>query len=417
MGVIIDDINDIGGGAVQIFSANTGCTWLESDKADAEKEKQNPAEQEARRTLSDVFRCNNLVVLAGLGTSLCVRNPAGQVVAPTMAALWERVKESHEFIYEPEWPVLLGLVRHDPNDQNLEALLSKCRLAESFLDGDELSKVQTFIELAESEIYNAVNFLQPNHDLPAHSEFLRRAARRSNRKYRTKLFTTNYDRCFEEAGRQGRFVVIDGFSQTMPPTFDAVHFTYDIVRRDRESDTQDFIPNVFHLYKLHGSIDWEREKTTGEIYKVTKPANPLLIYPRNSKYELAFEQPYLEMMSALQAALREPNTGLLVVGFGFNDSHLAEPIMSAVRSNLSLKAVVVSPGLAPWTDGDGVTQPGEAEKNLHLARLKGLAENGDARLALVNCSFEELVGYIPDIAAESDLEKHFERLRKLEGMK
>jgi homogentisate 1,2-dioxygenase len=56
------------------------------------------------------------------------------------------------------------------------------------------------------------------------------------------------------------------------------------------------------------------------------PKSTVLVYPRNTKYELAFEQPYIEMMSAFQAAIRQPETALLVVGFGFNDNHLAEPI-------------------------------------------------------------------------------------------
>lgn len=403
---------------MQVLTIETGGKWLADAANGSNDEELGRAEREARRAVSDVFRCNNLVVLTGLGTSLCLKGDDGKRLAPTMGDLWTRVRKEHEVFDVPAWADLLRLVRHDPEEENLEALLSRCRLAEAFLDRDDLKHVQSFISLAEAEIYDAVNFLKPNHALPAHSEFLRRAGRRSNRKCRMKLFTTNYDRCFEEAGRQGRFVVIDGFSQTMPPTFDAVHFTYDIVRRDRDNDTQDFIPNVFHLYKLHGSIDWERDDASGEIHKVAgKPGKPLLIYPRNSKYELAFEQPYLEMIAALQAALREPNTGLLVVGFGFNDNHLSEPILSAIRSNLALKVVVVGPFLAPTTGGNGTGHRGETASNGYLQRLQQLIEHGDARLGLLNCSFDELVGYIPDIAAESDLERHFERMRRLEAPK
>jgi len=400
---------------MKIMTIETRGQWQAVDAEAAANGDHDQADKEARRVVSDVSRCNSLVVLAGLGTSLCLQDTTGKRLAPTMADLWARVKVAHEVIDDPAWADLLGLVRHDPEDKNLEALLSRCRLAEAFLEGSNLKHIQDFIALAEGEIYDAVNFLKPGHELPAHSEFLRRAARRSNRKSRMKLFTTNYDRCFEEAGRQGRYVVIDGFSQTMPPTFDAVHFTYDIVWRDRANDTQDFIPNVFHLYKLHGSLDWERNEENGEIRKLAgKPKQPLLIYPRNSKYELAFEQPYLEMIAALQAALREPNTGLLVVGFGFNDNHLAEPILSAIRSNLSLKVAVVSPGLAPYVTQEGEQRSGEAESNRYLRRLQQLIEHGDARLSLLNSTFDELVGYIPDIAAESDLERHFERVRKLE---
>lgn len=311
----------------------------------------------------------------------------------------------------------MAMVRHPANDTNLENLLSRCRLAQGFLSGEELAQLETFIQLAENDIKEKVDFIQQGQHLPVHLEFLRRVARRSNRKSRAKVFTTNYDHCFEEAGRQGRYVIIDGFSQTQPPTFDAVYFSYDIVRRDRDTDTSDFIPNVFHLYKVHGSIDWERNEISGEIQKTASPKIPLLIYPRSTKYELAFAQPYLEMMSALQAALREPNTGLLVVGFGFNDNHLAEPILSAVRSNLSLKAAVVSPRLCavpPKEEGEAPT-PGESVTNPHLKKLAALITSGDARLALLGCGFDELIPYIPDIVAETDLERHLERVRKLEA--
>jgi hypothetical protein len=129
---------------------------------------------------------------------------------------------------------------------------------------------------------------------------------------------------------------------------------------------------------------------------------------------MAFEPPYLEMISAFQSCLRQPNTGILIVGFGFNDNHLAEPILSAVRSNLGLKLVAVSPFLAPYnTPGNPVSAPGEAVTNPHLAKLVALAEAGDARISLINESFEGLLPHVPDLVAESDREKHVARLRNL----
>lgn len=412
---------------MKVLSANTSGKWIEPPlpppPGQDDVQRPDTATQEARRVLSDLFRCNNLVVLSGLGTSLCVQPHPGGAPPPTMKVLWDRV--SARLNLDMDIPLtfeaMLTLVGYTGRQDDIEALLSRCRLAESFLEDPDRATVTAFIALAEDEIVKATNFVRPNHALPVHTEFLRRAARRTNRKSRTRIFTTNYDRSFEEAGRQGRYVVIDGFSHTSPATFDAVNFTYDIVRRSKESDTQDFIPNVFHLYKLHGSIDWTRDEASGEIYKWPGTDKPLLIYPRNSKFELAFEQPYLEMISALQAALREPNTGLLVVGFGFNDTHIAEPIMSAIRSNLSLKVVVAGPFLAPQTPVAGqapvagqIPSPGEALTNKYLKRIQDLAGSGDARLALLNCGFESLMPYVPDLAAESDLEQHVERLRRTE---
>lgn len=380
---------------------------------------EDPAKAEAKRALSDIMRCSNLIVLAGLGTSLCVQPAsANGPKAPTMADLWQQIsikQDAAAVAVNPNGPnfqELLALVGHSPAKKDIEALMSRCRLAESFLTGAQKEEVVKFVLLAEAHIISATNFVVTNHPLPVHAEFLRRAARRPQRKSRMKVFTTNYDRCYEEAGRQGRYVVVDGFSHTVPPTFDAIHFSYETVRRLGDTESFDPIPNCFHLYKLHGSVDWQRQDPSGEITKWTSGGKPVLIYPRNSKYELAFEQPYLEMIGAFQTAVREPDIGLLVVGFGFNDNHLAEPIMSAIRSNLSMKIVVVSPGLAPWNNGTNQGL-GECVSNKYLAQLKSLAASGDARITLLNCGFEEMVPFVPDLAAETDLERHIARLRNI----
>lgn len=412
---------------MQVLSSRTGGQWITPEPTSSAGAPvvgtpaisgEDPALAEAKRALSDVIRCDNLVVLSGLGTSLCVQ-PAegGGLKAPTVVDLWNQAQVSQDIPAPPGSPPrisfadILQLVGYPADKKDIEALLSRCRLAESFITGNDGAEVTRFIATAEAVIVASTNFVFWNHPLPVHREFLRRTVRRSKRKPRAKIFTTNYDRCFEEAGRQGRYVVVDGFSHAWPPTFDAVHFTYETARRLRESEVLDLIPNVFHLYKLHGSIDWYRNENSGEITKWTA-GKPLLIYPRNSKYELAFEQPYLEMMSAFQGALREPDTGVMVVGFGFNDSHLAEPIMSAIQSNLALKVVVVSPGLAPQGP-NGEHSPGECGTNKYLGRLRDLVSAGDARVTLLNCGFEQMVPMVPDLVAETDLEQHVARLRSI----
>lgn len=137
------------------------------------------------------------------------------------------------------------------------------------------------------------------------------------------------------------------------------------------------------------------------------------------------------MMAALQAALREPNTGLLIVGFGFNDNHVAEPILSAIRSNLGLKVVVVDPALVKIEDGhryvrqggdqDDLNENGDLEEvgtavtNAFINNIQRLIDQGDARLTLLNGTFEDMTREMPDLTAETDLEKHMSRLRVIEG--
>ena len=415
---------------MQIFSLHSGAQWIATKRTaialqEGEKEVRDPAKEEIKRVLSDIFRCNNLVVLAGLGTSLHVnaergqngRVPmAGKRIAPTMPDLWQKAEAKSGANFDK----VINLTKFPKDDANsegnIEALLSYCKIGVEFNEGDNKTLISTFIAETEEIIRNEVDFLTDDDSVEVHSELLRRIARRSNRKIRTKIFTTNYDLCFEYAARYGRYVAIDGFSHTIPQVFDSICFSYDIVKREANPDSHDFISNVFLLYKLHGSIDWEKNKTTNEIQRVAGTKNPVLVYPRNTKYQLAFEQPYIEMMSAFQTAIRQPETALLVVGFGFNDNHLAEPILSAIRSNLNLKVVICDPALAPQSDSDPTkVWAGSTEKNAHLKKLAFLISKGDARLSLINGTFQELVPELPDIAALTDLEQHLDRMRQLRG--
>ena len=223
-------------------------------------------------------------------------------------------------------------------------------------------------------------------------------ARRPSKKPRLKLFTTNYDLCFEKAASNISFIVLDGFSFSLPPKFDNSNFDFDIVRRDFEKETQDYIPNALHLYKIHGSVNWDGDNN--QIIKKEKPIVPLMIYPMNSKYELSFEQPFLEMMSRFQNIIRKPNTALITIGFGFNDNHLSQPIMSAIKSNISFKYLHVSLGL-------------EGSSNEYVKKIADLIIDGDSRLQMLEASFDKFTESLPDIAKASEEEIFIKRIKKI----
>jgi len=396
---------------MQLYNQSTGSEWkIDIDTTDAEPKE--IAKKEIDKALLELVGCENLVVLTGLGTSLHVEDILGQRLAPTMWDLWSAAKDA---VGEHEFDNILKSVNYTPDDgqENIEELLTNCKIAIDFIDdSEETEEINSFVVITEKLIHDKCNFLEPDMELGVHADFLRRTARRSNQKIRAKIFTTNYDQCFEQAGNQNGYVVIDGFSHSLPQTFDSSYFEYDIVSRDNFSKASNYIENVFHLYKLHGSVDWERT-TEGRILKSENTLKPIMVYPRNNKYEMAFEPPYLEMMAAFQSALKKPNTGLLVVGFGFNDNHLAEPILSAVRSNLNLKMVVCDPSLMP----NGVSSPlgkDTSSINPHLKKLKKLIDLGDPRISLLNCTFEELVPYVPDMVAQDEREKHLQRIQLMQ---
>lgn len=396
---------------MRVKSYNTQKGWFEpptdtaQEHSDPNSKRSDPAGDELFRLLSETVRMRHLIVLTGLGTSLCVTD-GEDTRAPTMQNLWDAVRakcDSGGNSEQSSWENVLRIARHPNQSSDIEELLSRCKMSESFVDGEDRTTISEFIRQAEDTIRAMVDFVSPDDKLPTHESFLRRLARRSVRRDRLKIFTTNYDVCFEHAAQSTGFTVVDGFSFSQPSVFDPLNFAYDIVRRSDHAETPDYIENLFHLYKIHGSIDWARDLRSGRVTKSPSTDRPLLIYPRHTKYELAFAQPYLEMISAFQSAIRRRDTGLLVVGFGFNDSHITEPILAAVETNLSLKLVVVSPSVAD-----------ECRTNHCLSRLSSMIDQGDARLGLVNAYFEELVPKIPDVTAMTDLERHRERLRAVQ---
>lgn len=369
---------------MKILDADSdGWTEVESDEDGAER---------LGRSLAQILLAENLAVLAGLGASRCIADQNGSSSAPTMDDLWEAVAEA-----DPEG---LNAARSasgwsDDWPSDVELLLSRCQMANELGSGNPLSE---FIERAERAIVEACRFTSAGMALPVHEAFLRKVARRTTRLPRAQIFTTNYDLAFETAAANTGFAVIDGFSHSYPRHFDPAYFDYDYALRDRSrsSSPVDWAPNVVHLHKLHGSVDWAA--ADGAVQRVDAPTRPLIIYPRSTKFEVSYQQPFLELMARFQSALRRADSGLLIVGTGLNDRHISEPILSAIRTNIRLAAAIVSPDLE--SGGNGVT-----------SEILDLIKRGDRRLVAISGSFEMLVDVMPDLVPTTETERHQSRVR------
>jgi SIR2-like domain len=333
-----------------------------------------------------------------------------------MSDLWDAVEAAATKAKTDEIVALIPNAK-DLN-KNIEKLLTLCKIYVTLFDDDNSKKIAKFVEVAEIAILARVNFVNKETDISSHRAVVRKIARRGIRKPRTKIFTTNYDLCFEYAALQQQFVVVDGFSHSMPQSYDRAHFSYDIVRREGANDAPDYIENIFHLYKLHGSLDWRRSGAT--IVRSLGPADgdPVLIYPRNSKYQEAFETPYLDLMGAFQSAIRAPDTSLIISGFGFNDDHISKPIMAAVEANMSLRVIICdisfideatlapNPTIVP-------TEPLPDKDRNFFQKFRRLAELGDSRITLLNGRFQDLAAALPDLVAQTERERHADRLMNL----
>ena len=371
------------------------------------------AKEELKNFLLSSLQMQHVVVLAGSGTSL------GPVTkGPSMWTLWDYCVNANPGTgatartVSPAAAKVIAEIEYDvaAEKENIEALLSRC---EAFLQVKSSADVTAFITVSKKVILEKCSeFIdQTNADqLAAHRTFLHRLSRRRARDSRLKLFTTNYDLCFETAaGRQG-LVVLDGFSFTQPRLFDPRFFMYDIVvRRPNTGDVVGTpLEGVFQFYKLHGSVNWSRKAENEiEVEAEPNPDSACLIYPAKGKYQQSYVQPHLELVSQYFSALREPNTCLIVTGFGFNDDHLSEPILAAVRTNPHLRLVIVNPSA-----DDHTARP--KDKNKYWETLFSLAKQGED-VWLINAYFGDFAEMIPDLKSLTPAQRLTRDIKLLSG--
>ncbi len=284
---------------------------------------------------------DNTIVLTGAGSSYGIGKT--EIKGMTMKKLWEAILESCGESTVKKLGEKINFRIDDIKTVNLEEFLSHANLYLRLFDSNK--EVQEIIDRIKEIIIKNCTILMPE-DAP-HKEFLKRITARKLKYNRLKLFTTNYDMLFEQAANECGFTMIDGFTFTFPRVFNGNNYDYDIVIRKNSRITaqENYASKVFHLYKLHGSLDWVKDEETGQIKKCDFINNkkPVMIFPSSIKYETSYEQPFFEMMSRFQAELRMENALLLIIGYSFGDKHINSMILEALELNQSLQLVIVDP--------------------------------------------------------------------------
>lgn len=418
---------------LRLLTANA--KWLawpdqEADPNDAGSKRSAGCREKVEDKLNYALHSTNVVVLLGSGASFCAKNADGSK-APGMWDLWYAVRDGYgPAAFDQIVKDVMGDVPAE-GKENIEGLLSLCKMSiellrvqaennQLFTQRPKLESLETFIRAAEKIILEKVDFVKPYTELAAHTGFIRKFGRRASEKPRVKLFTTNYDLCIETAAARLGVVLVDGFSHAAVQRFNRDHFQHDIVRRSSKSTKADYLDGVFHSYKLHGSVDWRRQ-SDGVVIRSQAEASdemrPVLIYPRSTKYQEAFETPYLDMFAALQEALREPDTTLIVSGFGFADDHISAPIWSAIETNLSLRVILCDRGFVPHQRLDAIDAHEidlELEKQRpYQKKIIKLVQQGDSRITVLNGRFEDLAHALPEISGKTDRQLLQDRLAKL----
>lgn len=145
------------------------------------------------------------------------------------------------------------------------------------------------------------------------------------------IFTPNYDLLLEQALEQHLLPHFDGFVGSREPWFDLASIEHDTIPA-----------RWTRLWKLHGSINWEKSEETVKGNKVTRvvrvtreaAAGKVMIFPSHLKFEQSRRMPYLAMLDRLRAFFQGNDAPRLVVcGYSFLDDHLNEVLLDGLRGN------------------------------------------------------------------------------------
>ncbi len=174
--------------------------------------------------------------------------------------------------------------------------------------------------------------------IQAHKQFLQKILLRPANLSRVKLFTLNYDMVLEKCMDELGISYFDGFIGGYERRFSPESYQYDLYYPgDVTEGRVNRVDRVLQLYKLHGSIHWQKEKEgSTNLHGIKQNAqsptnyNDVLIYPSTMKYGETLGFPYSEMFRHFSTSIFRPQTVLFTVGYAFNDEHINRLIFQAL---------------------------------------------------------------------------------------
>lgn len=179
------------------------------------------------------------------------------------------------------------------------------------------------IDFKNKIILQLKNWIQPD-DLKLSVYYKKLSEFQKQMQFPLKIFTLNYDLLIEK--NLSDLTIERGFDENK--IWNYKRFS----ERPEESE--------IYLYKLHGSLDWERDTDTQIVKFVDNiPKIPDLIF--GTQYKMQYIDPYLFLFSefrhySLKAKL------IICIGYSFSDEHINAILSQALKNNKETKIYSVN---------------------------------------------------------------------------
>jgi hypothetical protein len=323
-----------------------------------------------------------VVYFLGAGASVPFGLPAMEGLTESF---WESLN-SGELSESPSFESLLDELnfrgfRSGESDWNLESILEQLSLLER-LRGVQEEKRDTITRLRNEIVAHIRNQLSPSHPNIKDNHYYYDLLFRSSGQRTVPVFTTNYDLIVEKSAAyyEESWTLLSGFRDTPDRrSLWSASTVHSYAPSTRELDIV--------LFKLHGSLDWFREKETKEVVSLSHEPKKLLdrvaLWPAETKF--IFQEPYFTAYVYLGECLRNARL-LVVVGYSFSDEPIVERIAGSTAENPKGLKIL-------WFDPSGKTEP---RLGIHSTPCK-FGEDTESIVSDINDSLQEFdraEGYI-----------------------
>ncbi|UED79287.1 SIR2 family protein [Lysinibacillus sp. CD3-6] len=149
------------------------------------------------------------------------------------------------------------------------------------------------------------------------------------------IFTTNYDLFIEKASdevlQNYRFIFNDGASGYFDRKLDGSNYNRTVSYKGLNDNYTNEIPSLT-LIKPHGSMNWENINDAILIRSEVLD-RPVIVKPTGYESQETFiNNHFHEMLRIFQLELDKPQSVLFVIGFSFQDKHIAKMIKRAIQN-------------------------------------------------------------------------------------
>lgn len=158
------------------------------------------------------------------------------------------------------------------------------------------------------------------------------------------IFTLNHDRALEFALDEAGLSYCKGFKYSIDEDSSLGTWNPELFE-DRE--------NLINVYKLHGSLGWSKDESTGQIcdskyFNVSDPH--LMIFGVLEK--VTIEEPFFELINRFKQKARRARL-IVTIGYGYADEHINSVLVESLRGDTGKRLLIVD------------TEP---EKKIHFLR-------------------------------------------------